>query len=75
MFAAYFWHTEGWTPSNVAILEAVLKRARATKHPWLVACDANMSAVDFEKSLSFRKDRKHVMAPEGASSCASKSGS
>ena len=33
MFAAYFWHTEGWSPRNEAILEAVLKRARATKRP------------------------------------------
>ena len=51
MFAAYFWHTEGWSPRNEAILEAVLKRARTTKHPWLIACDANMSPEDFEKSL------------------------
>ena len=48
MFAAYFWHTEGWTPRHEAILEAVLERARATKHSWLVACDADMSPVDFE---------------------------
>ena len=33
MLAAYFWHTEGWSPRNGAILEAVLKRARTTKHP------------------------------------------
>ena len=51
MFAAYFWRTEVWHPRNEAILAAVLQRARATKHPWLVACDANMSPVDFEESL------------------------
>ena len=45
-FSAHFWHSEGWTPRNEALLEAVLKRARITKHPWLVACDANMSPVD-----------------------------
>ena len=50
-FAAYFWHTEAWSPRDEAILEAVLKRARATKHSWLTACDANMSPEDFEKSL------------------------
>ena len=44
MSAAYFWHTDGWSPRNEAILEAVLKRARTTKHPWLMTCDANMSA-------------------------------
>ena len=48
MFAAYFWHTEGWSP-----LEAALKRARATKHPWLMACDANMSPDGFEKKPLF----------------------
>ena len=63
MSAAYFWHAEGWTPRNEAILEAVLKRARTTKNPWLEACDANMSPVDFEKSLWFRKDRMHVIVP------------
>ena len=46
----------------------MLKRARATKHPWMVACDANMSPVDFA-----RKDQMHVTAPEGASTCRSKS--
>ena len=51
MFAAYFWHTDGWSPRNEAILEAVLKRAKATQHPCLIACDANMSPENFEKSL------------------------
>ena len=55
IFAAYIWHTESWTPRNEAILEAVLKRARATKHPWLAACDADMSPVDFEKKSSVSK--------------------
>ena len=54
-FSVYFWHSEGWTPRNEALLEAVSKRARVTKHPWLVACDANMSPVEFEKSLWFQK--------------------
>ena len=66
MFAAYFWHMEGWTRRIEAILEAVLKRARATTHPWLVACDANTSPVDFGKG------RMLVVVPEGASSCRSK---
>ena len=61
------------TRRNEAILEAVLKRAKATKHPWLVACDVNMSPVDFEKSIRFRKDRMHVKIPEGVSKCRSKS--
>ena len=72
MFAAYFWHTEGWSPGNEAILEAVLKRARTTKRTWLISCDANMSPEDFEKTLWFRKDQMHVTAPEGVSTCRSK---
>ena len=40
--SAYLWHSEGWSPRNEA-LEAVLKRARTTRHPWLTACDAHMS--------------------------------
>ena len=34
-----------------------MKRARISKHPWLVACDADMSPEDFEKSLWLRKTR------------------
>ena len=49
VFSAYFWHSEGWTKRKEALLETVMKRARITKHPWLVACDADMSPVDFEK--------------------------
>ena len=72
MFAVFFWHTEAWSPRDEAILEAVLKRTRATKHPWLIACDADMSPEDFERSLWFRKDQMHVIAPEGVSTCRSK---
>ena len=53
----YFWHSDGWTPRNEAILEAVLKRVRTTKRPWLIASDANMSPEDFEKSLSVFAER------------------
>ena len=72
VFSVHFWHSEGWTPKNEALLEAVLKRARTTRHPWLIARDANMCPADFEKSLWFQKEWKHVMAPKEASACRSK---
>ena len=53
VFAEMFWHSEGWTPRNVALMEAVVKQARTTRHLWLVACDANMDPEDFKKSLWF----------------------
>ena len=53
IISVYFWHSEGWSSRNEALLEAVLKRARTTKHPWLIACDANMSPEDFEKKKTF----------------------
>ena len=56
VFSENFWHSEGWSSRNEALLEAVLKRALITKHPWLVACDANMSPVIFEKCLWFLKN-------------------
>ena len=37
VFALYSWHSEGWTPRNEALMEAVVKQARTTRHPWLVA--------------------------------------
>ena len=73
IFSVYFWHSEGWSSRNEALLEAVLKRTRTTKHPWLIACHANMSPEDFEKSLWFRKEQTYVVAPEGVSTCRSRS--
>ena len=58
VFSVLFCHSEGWTPRNEALLEAVLKQARTTGHPWLVACDANMCPEDFEKSLWFQRERR-----------------
>ena len=54
-------------------MEAVLRRTRTTKHPWLIARDANMTPEDFERILWFRNDRMHVIAPEGVSTCRSRS--
>ena len=51
VFSVYFWHQEGWTPRNEALLEAVVKQARVTRHPWLIAFDANMCPEDFERSV------------------------
>ena len=49
VFSVYFWHSEGWTPRNEALLEAVWKQARTTGKPWLIACDANMK--EFTENL------------------------
>ena len=73
IFSFFFWQSEGWSSRNEAPLEAVLKRTRTSKHPWLIACDANMDPEDFEKGLWFRKDQMYVMAPEGVSTCRSRS--
>ena len=59
------------TPWNEAVLEAVLKRARVTKHSWLMACDANMSPAEFEKYIRFQRNRMHVVPPKEASTCRS----
>ena len=56
IFSVYFWHSEGWTPRNEALLEAVLKEARTTRHPWMVACDANMCPEDCEKACGFERN-------------------
>ena len=31
VFSVYSWHSEGWTPRNVALLEAVVKQAKDTR--------------------------------------------
>ena len=73
VFSVFFWHSEGWTPRNEALLGAVLEQAKTTRHPWLIACDANMCPEDFEKSLWFQREQMHVVAPKEASTCRSKS--
>ena len=50
VFAVYVWHSEGWTPRNGALMEAVVKQARTTRHPWLVACDTNIDPDSFSNS-------------------------
>ena len=48
VISVYFWQSEGWTPRNETLLEAVSKRARVIRHLWVVACDADVSPVGFE---------------------------
>ena len=62
VFSVYFWHSEGWTPRNEPCWKHFLKQTRTTGHPWLMACDANMCPKDFEKSLWFQREQKHVVA-------------
>ena len=66
------WHSEGWTPRNEALLEAVLKQARTTRHPRLIACDAKMCPEDFGRSLWLQRELMHVVVPKEASACRSK---
>ena len=46
-----FSHSGTRTPRNEALLEAVPKQARPTRHPWLIACDANMCPEDCQMSF------------------------
>ena len=59
---------------NEALMEAVVKQARTTRHPWLVACDANMDPEDFKKSSWYKCRCMLIEAPgEGISTCRSRS--
>ena len=44
IFSVCLWPSEGWSSRNEALLEAVLKRTRTTKHP------ISKKAFGFEKS-------------------------
>ena len=52
--------------------KAGLPRNETTRHPWLIACDANKCPQYFEKSLKFQREEMHVVAPKEASTCRSK---
>ena len=73
VFSVYFWHSESGTPRNEALMEAIVKQVRATRHPWLIACDANMFPEDFKKSLWFQSRHMFIEAPgDGVSTSRSK---
>ena len=72
VFVQNFWHSEGWAPRNEALMEAVVKQARTSGHPWLVACDANMDPEDFKTSLWYKDSCMYFEAPEqGSATCRS----
>ena len=49
-----------------------MKQARTTRHPCLVACDANMEPEDVKKSLWFKNRYMFIEAPGEVSACGSK---
>ena len=63
-FSVCFWLSEGWTPRNETLSEAVVKRVEVTRYPWLIACDANMCPEDVEKSPWCQRNLMHVVASE-----------
>ena len=72
VFSVYFWHSEGWTRRKRSSAGGSVEASQVTGHSWLVACDATMSPVVFEKSLLCQRIWMHVVAPEKASTCKSK---
>ena len=63
---------EGWTPRNEALMEAMVEQARTTRHPWLMAHDANVDRDNFKKNLWFKEQCMTIAAPEeGTSTCRS----
>ena len=42
-----------------------MKQAEATRHPRVIACDANISPEDFEKSMWFQKQADVYCSPGG----------
>ena len=59
IFAVYAWRPDWWTPRNEALVDAVVKQARTTRHPWLVACDANMDSKKFRRNAcSFSRQKQ-----------------
>ena len=55
VIVVHFWHLEGWTPRYEALMEAVVKKARTARYPWLVACDANMHPKCLQEELVVQK--------------------
>ena len=64
VFFCHVFMVRGRMDENEALMEAVVKQARTTRHPWLVACHANMNPEDFRKSLWY-KSRHMFIATSG----------
>ena len=47
VFIVYCWHSKGWTKPKEEPVRAMLGRVANTKSHWILACDANMEARDF----------------------------
>ena len=74
VFSLYiFWQSQGWSPRTDVLLEKVVKQAKTTKHPWLIACDANMNATNIEKRVWSQSKHMLIEAPaEEVSTCRSR---
>ena len=68
--AKCFWYSAGRTPRHEALMDAVVKQARATGHPRMVSCNANMSAEEFGRSLWYQN--RHMCIKGGVSTCRAK---
>ena len=66
VFSVYFWHSEGWKSRNEVLMEAVVKQVMTTKHPWLIASDANMCLDDLKKRLWFQSRHMFIEASQPA---------
>ena len=64
VFAVFFWHSEGSTPRDEALMEAVIEQTRTTRHPWMVASDDKMNPEDFEEEPVVQRESIFIEAPE-----------
>ena len=59
----YFWHSEGWSVRNEALMSTVLNVFANTRSHWIIACDAHMEANDFAQGHWVKEARARVKAP------------
>ena len=73
MFAFFFWHREGWTARNEALLVEVFFCTRDTPYPWFIACDANIDPGVFVKGKWFDEETMIIrVTAADVSTCRSK---
>ena len=57
IFAAYFWHSEGWTASETLLEAVFFWRTRERPYPWSIACDANLEPGAFVQGKWFHEGK------------------
>ena len=66
VFSDFFLHSEGHTPRNEALMEAVVNQARTTRHQWLINCETEKEEMREQQRMKVMKDMTRKIRSKGS---------